>query len=92
MSGNRVGGVKTARTNLNRDPLFYHKIGAIGGKATGMKGFATNRKLASFAGRAGGLASRRGKKRSPLNEKLYQEAIRRLSELKERAERERYQV
>jgi len=69
---------------------WFRTIGARGGKVTGNKGFATNRKLASISGRIGGLTSRRGKKRSPLNERLYQEAVRRLSELKERAEEKRY--
>ena len=63
MSGTKAGGIKAAKTNkeLHGDD-FYKKIGKKGGKVMGvMKGFASNRELASKAGRKGGLISRRGK-------------------------------
>lgn len=63
MSGTRVGGKKAAETNKKRyGKDFYKKIGAKGGKKTGVKkGFAANPELASKAGRKGGRKSRRGK-------------------------------
>jgi general stress protein YciG len=42
---------------------FYKIIGAKGGKKTGNKGFALNRELAREAGRKGGIASSRAKKK-----------------------------
>jgi uncharacterized protein len=63
MPGNRIGGKRAAKRNkdLYGDD-FYARIGAKGGKATGMKGFAVNRDLARKAGAIGGRKSRRGKK------------------------------
>lgn len=63
MSGTRAGGLRAAATNketYGKD--FYERIGAIGGKKTGRKGFALNKELAREAGRRGGLASRKGRK------------------------------
>ena len=40
---------------------LHQRIGAIGGKKTGVKGFALNRQLAREAGAKGGRISRRGK-------------------------------
>lgn len=61
MAGNKVGGVKAAKSNKERHgDDYYKRIGAIGGKKTGMKGFALNKELASTAGRIGGLKSKRG--------------------------------
>lgn len=62
MAGTKAGGKKAALKNIENDPDFYAKIGAKGGKATGYKGFATNKELARIAGRKGGLISRRTKK------------------------------
>ena len=61
MAGTKAGGLKAAKKNLEKDPDFYKKIGAIGGKKGTTGGFAANRELASIAGRKGGLISRRGK-------------------------------
>lgn len=61
MAGTVEGGKRAAETNLKNDPDFYRKIGAIGGKKGRTGGFAANRKLASIAGRKGGLISRRTK-------------------------------
>ena len=61
MAGTRVGGLKAAKKNLENDPDFYKRIGAIGGKTTGYKGFAANRELAKIAGKKGGTISRRTK-------------------------------
>ena len=42
---------------------FYRRIGSLGGRKTGVKGFATNPELARIAGAKGGRASsRRGVK------------------------------
>lgn len=62
MAGTYAGGLKTAETNkLKYGQDFYRRIGAKGGKKTGMKGFALNPKLASEAGKIGGSRSKRGK-------------------------------
>jgi general stress protein YciG len=62
MAGTIVGGQKAAKTNKSKyGKDFYRKIGAIGGKLGRTGGFYANRKLASTAGRKGGLISRRGK-------------------------------
>lgn len=58
MSGTRSGGIKTAKTNKKiYGKNFYKEIGAKGGKATGLKGFALNRELARKAGAKGGAKS-----------------------------------
>ncbi|MDD3481173.1 MAG: KGG domain-containing protein [Patescibacteria group bacterium] len=63
MSGTKGGGVKAADTNKKRyGKDFYKKIGAKGGKKTGVKkGFAANPALAREAGKKGGKRSKRGK-------------------------------
>lgn len=62
MAGTKKGGLKAAQTNKNRyGSEFYARIGAVGGKKTGMKGFALNRERARLAGQKGGRISRRGK-------------------------------
>lgn len=62
MSGTLIGGIKASITNKKRyGKEFYSNIGRIGGKRTGMKGFALNRELARKAGKKGGTISRRGK-------------------------------
>lgn len=61
MSGTVSGGKKTAIKNLARDPDFYKKIGAIGGKRGNTGGFYGNGELASRAGKIGGRISRRTK-------------------------------
>jgi len=57
--GTRAGGLKSAKKILARDPDFYRRIGAIGGKKSRGGGFAANRELASRAGRKGGSISKR---------------------------------
>ncbi len=61
MAGTKVGGQKAAAKNLARDPLFYAKIGAKGGKNGTTGGFAANPELARIAGAKGGRISRRKK-------------------------------
>lgn len=61
MGATRAGGLKARDKNLAKDPDFYKKIGAIGGKNGHTGGFYANRKLASEAGRKGGSISRRTK-------------------------------
>lgn len=39
MAGTILGGSKTAQKNLERDPDFYRKIGAMGGKKSKGGGF-----------------------------------------------------
>lgn len=62
MAGTKKGGLKAASTNKTRyGKEFYARIGAIGGKKTGLKGFALDRERARRAGQIGGRISRRGK-------------------------------
>jgi general stress protein YciG len=61
MAGTKAGGMKAAAKNLQRDPSFYAKIGAKGGKNGHTGGFAANPELARIAGAKGGRISRRRK-------------------------------
>lgn len=61
MAGTVAGGKAAAKKNLENDPNFYRKIGAMGGKKGTTGGFAASRELASRAGRLGGIKSRRTK-------------------------------
>lgn len=61
MAGTKEGGQKAAKTNKEKyGENYYADIGAKGGRNGHTGGFATNRALASMAGRKGGLKSRRG--------------------------------
>lgn len=60
MAGNRIGGLKAAQKNLERDPNWYRTIGKIGGQNGHTGGFAANPELARRAGAKGGRISRRG--------------------------------
>lgn len=62
MAGTKAGGKKAAQKNLERDPLFYARIGAKGGRNGRTGGFAANPELARIAGAKGGSISRRRKK------------------------------
>lgn len=62
MAGTKLGGKKAAAKNLAKDPLFYAKIGAKGGRNGNTGGFAANPELARIAGKKGGQVSRRTKK------------------------------
>lgn len=59
MAGTVEGGKKAAQKNLAKDPDFYKKIGAKGGKLGRTGGFYANRELARRAGAKGGTISRR---------------------------------
>lgn len=64
MAGTKEGGAKARATMYEKHGKdFYRKIGAIGGKHCGMKGFALNPELARKAGAKGGKISKRGKKK-----------------------------
>lgn len=61
MSGTKAGGIKAAKTNLERHGAdFYKKIGQKGGQNGHTGGFAANPALARVAGAKGGRISRRG--------------------------------
>lgn len=61
MSGTKAGGVKAAKTNLERHGAdFYKRIGHKGGQNGHTGGFAANPALARIAGAKGGSISRRG--------------------------------
>ncbi len=65
MPGTRRGGVKAATTNKKRyGANFYETIGAMGGRKSRGGGFAKNPELAREAGRRGGMASRRRKRKT----------------------------
>lgn len=61
MSGTQIGGAKAAKTIKSKDPEFYRRIGAIGGKKGRTGGFYANRELAAEAGAIGGRKSKRRK-------------------------------
>lgn len=70
MAGNKAGGKKAAKTNIERHGEdFYKVIGAKGGSHSSTGGFysdkvgedgLTGRERAVIAGRKGGLKSKRG--------------------------------
>jgi hypothetical protein len=63
MSGNTIGGKKSAAKILAKDPTFYSRIGSKGGqKSSPTKGFGDNRERAAAAGRIAGKLSKRGHK------------------------------
>ncbi len=61
MAGTRKGGLKAAAKNVQKDPDFYARIGAKGGRNGRTGGFAANPALARIAGAKGGRISRRKK-------------------------------
>lgn len=61
MAGTKAGGKLAAQKNLAKDPMFYAKIGAKGGRNGHTGGFAANPELARKAGAIGGRISRRKK-------------------------------
>jgi general stress protein YciG len=62
MVGTKAGGIKAAKTNLEKHGAdFYKRIGKKGGQNGHTGGFAANRALARVAGAKGGRISRRGK-------------------------------
>ncbi len=66
MAGTVKGGKVTAKKNKLKDPDFYRKIGAMGGKKGRTGGFAAGeegRKRASKWGAIGGSRSRRPSKK-----------------------------
>jgi general stress protein YciG len=63
MAGTRKGGLIAATTIKARDPDFYKKIGAKGGKNSTTGGFYADRELARTAGKKGGTISRRPSKK-----------------------------
>ena len=64
MAGTKEGGRKARETMYKMHGKdFYKRIGAIGGKHCGIKGFALNPELARKAGAKGGKISKRGKKK-----------------------------
>ena len=64
MAGTKAGGKKAAQKNLAKDPNFYAKIGAKGGRNGRTGGFAANPALARIARAKGGRISRRGKSKN----------------------------
>jgi uncharacterized protein len=61
MSGTVAGGKAAANANEAREPGFYRRIGAIGGRKGRTGGFFADRELARIAGAKGGRISRRTK-------------------------------
>ena len=62
MSGTKAGGIKAAKTNLERHGAdFFKRIGKKGGQNGHTGGFAADPALARAAGAKGGRISRGGK-------------------------------
>lgn len=59
MAGTHEGGLRTAAKNLAKDPLYYAKIGSVGGSHGTGHEFAHGKVSPSEAGRKGGAKSRR---------------------------------
>lgn len=65
MAGTKAGGLKAAKTNMERYGIeFYRENGRKGGRNGHTGGFAANPELARIAGRKGGKISRRGSKKN----------------------------
>lgn len=63
MAGTKIGGLKAAKKNLEKNPDFYKQMGKAGGSAKVPKGFsAMDKKRLSEISRKGGSNSKRGKK------------------------------
>lgn len=62
MAGTREGAKKAVAKIKERDPGFFERIGAIGGKKSTTGGFYADRELAKRAGAIGGRKSKRPKK------------------------------
>ena len=61
MSGTKEGGIKAAKTNIDRHGRdFYANLGRMGGKKGHTGGFYNNPELARRAGSIGGKKSKRG--------------------------------
>ena len=74
MAGNKEGGLKAKKTNIERHGKdFYRRIGAKGGRNGHTGGFAADPERAREAGRKGGLkSSRKGIKNGQRKERAYQ--------------------
>lgn len=73
MPGNKIGGMKAAKTNKKKyGKDFFRIIGSKGGQAGHTGGFASNPALARIAGAKGGRISRRtGKTTGDKKEKKF---------------------
>lgn len=59
MAGTREGGLRAYKKIIEKDPDFYRRIGALGGKKKGDKGFAImDKDKVRAAGSKGGKISR----------------------------------
>ncbi len=59
MAGTKTGGIKARNTMLSKDPDFYRRIGAEGGRNGHTGGFYDSPERARLAGAKGGRKSRR---------------------------------
>lgn len=74
MAGTKAGGIKAAAKNKAKDPNFYAKIGAKGGRNGHTGGFAANPQLARVAGAKGGRISRR-RKAEDKQQRIFKKAL-----------------
>jgi general stress protein YciG len=89
MAGNQSGGYKAAETNKKKyGSDFYRQIGAKGGAKSRGGGFAANPELAQYAGRVGGICSRRNGG-GDFNENAYDMAVQDLKQYKSYAKYQR---
>lgn len=62
MAGTSQGSKLAVQKNLAKDPDYYRKLGASGGRASNTGGFAEDKVRARTAGAMGGRYGRRGYK------------------------------
>lgn len=82
MSGTKAGAAKRTKTFLKNDPLYYVRIGGIGGRAgfgpeyrkggSKASGFAARPELASYYG---SLGQRKGRKRKTDTQENYYQTL-----------------
>lgn len=94
MAGTRIGGMRSAESNIRQyGEDFYKRIGSIGGAKGHTGGFYVNREMAKVAGRLGGLSGSRNNdyafKRASQWKKRYGKAYDELLKFQREAQRKR---
>ena len=77
MAGNASGGLKAAKTNMERyGKNYYAEMGRKGGLKGHTGGFASSKELAREAGRKGGSVSHRGESMQKKLDTMFDQFIR----------------
>lgn len=97
MAGTRIGGMRSAESNIRQyGEDFYRRIGSMGGAKGRTGGFYANHELAKVAGRLGGLNGSRNNdyafKRTSQWKKRYGKAYEELLKLQREAQRKRLEL